>query len=320
MNSTLRKLRKLFRSPKQYFADSKINRQLSSFRKDSGNKVDIKQDNAEPIFSLSTDAVFISQKQSSKIKKDNCLFLLVNNQSKDLLAKLKDFKEVVQLREDHLIPIRINRKTIDVQEWTSAELIKRFNTKDIAYLSEFKFIISVNPTDNIAKAIRACSWNSLLVCVITKESSLSFCDEITTDALICPKKLEEKTIDYRHVKIFDEKTAEDLIEKIKQCLKELCSKTPDFFIPIKYIESKIIDSIDAYNGYDAIVKFKTKNHSIAPTSKFSELIRMIEIEEILIRESLFFRYKNIIKQCQKSNDYTNLIAKMTQDGSKFYYD
>lgn len=318
MNATLRKLRKLFKSPRQYFIDSKINKLLNPPKKQIMEKAS--SQNLEPIFSLSTDSIFISHKINSTIKKDNCLFLLVNKASQDLLEKIGGSQDVVQLRTDHLIPMHINRKSSEIEEWKEAEIIKKLTQKDINYLSEFKFIISVNPTDNIAKLIRSCNWNSILLSVITKNGNMSFCDKDNVDALICPKKYESQITDFKYVKTFDENDPKDLVEKIKESLRELCSRNPDYFVPIKRSTNIILNNIDRYRDYDAIVKISNNCFKESAPINFDESLKLVEIDHILIRESLFFRYKNIIKKCQAQDKYLQLISRMAKDGVHFYYD
>lgn len=324
-NNTYRKIKKLFRDPKQYWADSKIRKVLC------GNTEMVKETDVSVmnnlndanyslmIFDVGADGnvfVKVKNKINTKLKKDNCLFAVNSRESGDILQNImKVANDVTQLKTDNFVELRINRKNSLVKDASVALLVKCFKNEDIEWLASFKFLIVVNPTDNIYMALRNLSCWLRVIAIVDRQNVIDTINNENVDYLIVDESLRVDDGKYRYIKRFTKGKNEFL--KIRESLREISSKEPNYFLPILKSNNQTILDIEKFKIYDAIVRMK-KPFCKGNFNTFEELGKKFEISELFVREEVFFRYKKIIELCSKNKEYSKLICWMLKDGGRLY--
>ena len=186
------------------------------------------------IFDVGADGnvfVKVKNKINTKLKKDNCLFAVNSRESGDILLNImKVANDVTQLKTDNFVELRINRKNSLVKDASVALLVKCFKNEDIEWLASFKFLIVVNPTDNIYMALRNLSCWLRVIAIVDRQNVIDTINNENVDYLIVDESLRVDDGKYRYIKRFTKGKNEFL--KIRESLREISSKEPNYFLPI----------------------------------------------------------------------------------------
>lgn len=324
-SNAYRKIKKLFRDPKQYWADSKIRKILygnTDIVREVGQPAKSQSNNENyslMIFDMDeSDNVLVKVKNkiNTKLKKDNCLFAVNSRESGDILQNImKVANGITQLKKDNFVELRINRKNPLVKAASVALLVKGFKNEDIEWLADFKFLIVVNPTDNIYMALRSLSCWLKVVAIVDRQSVVDSINNENVDYLIVDDSLNVDDNKYRYIKKFTKGKNEFL--KIRESLREISSKEPNYFLPLLKLNSQTILDSEKFKIYDAIVRM-AKPFCMGDFKTFEELGKNFEVTELFVREEVFFRYKKIIELCDKNKEYSKLICCILKDGGRLY--
>lgn len=330
MNKTLRKIRKLFRSPKQYWIDSKLKKHLSKsilFRNSFSDGVRMNADvglispsaNQNSICaSLSKDTgVCISIEPITKtaLSRDNLLYLKQEDFDTQIEIKILESDDVTQFKQKNYLGYNLSDKLSS--EITVESIVDSLTQSQKDFFASFKFILLINPSSKLIYAIRHCSFKPRIILVVTKEDCLSNINKDYIDDLIVTNDISNllNINEYRNIEICQNQL-DAIYECIRYRMRELSSKDYNLFIPIKKTQPNKILKLNSYSNYDYLIK---ANLNLKGESKtFESLLKFINIDELYMREELIFRYKHLIRHCQQINNYEKLLKFTTFDGYKCY--
>ncbi len=337
MNKCYKKFLKLAREPRKFFYDSKFFKFIfenivSVLNKNTrGRVVDerIESDGCK-LISIKISRPMLSDELNIKyqnlcqtsLSKDN--LLIVDDDSeciKSIISNINWFDEarVVQFKSKNLAILKYQN---DKFTSSTEEILNAFPSEVKEFFGKFKFVLSCNPLSNYINAIRLCSTKVRTICIITNEKSIEYISPLNTDCLIISKHLVEKIKDvidqFRFIDIIDITNMHDIEFSVKESLRQLSSKDFNMFIPIKFDELSINNFVDPdlYISYDILCNFECATDSNNIT--FEQLLNSITVKSLLVREELYFRYKNLITYSKNKDDYRKLLGVMLKDGNKIY--
>lgn len=304
-NSVLhRKIKKFLRDPKQFFKDSKIfsKKGLVEVKKDIQNVVQKKEECCLLEGGKYTFGTF----SESKIK-GNILFLFPSSEtyfSKELVDACKTFKDFSPFQ-------KIVYGFFDTKdnELSDLEIINKIDVKNKTELAKVDFIFIFDGSSSFCSALRSCGP---FIKVYSVDINGLFLSQVG-DGYI---GFQEKNVFPREVII---NSQNDLPIAIRRIVQENLVKEIDLLLPVfgsfDYNEEylKIDTSIEK-----GIFYIKEYPKEFKTFEELSEGLAAVT-SRVLLCDSIYLRYKDLIEGIKKQEDLSILIKALSKDSVKIKF-
>lgn len=320
INTIQRKVRKLFKSPKQFFADSKAVKNLPIRKKNEEstknethnvfgsiflNEADclsLKFDKPVKPINYDFSSIIVKERKSSQPKNEPIYSNVISNP-----------KNFIGFREGNVILLNAPKSTLVNYLDLKVLQDKPWNG---APLSEYKNVFIVDPTNNLPLLIKSTSPFLNVHCIFTEKVS----EEDVTRCMKWSGMIDICIIHTKHDVPLDKvkraygfSSTNQLMDAINNIILIHGSKPYDLLVPC-FGNTPYIEHIDTLNesDCDVYVKIKKKLSCTNHRKSFSDLVDHLanNVEYILCRESIMQRYDNLINQ----RDISGFISQVSYEG------
>ena len=315
-----RKVRKLLKNPRQFFADSKAVKNLPISKKSEEstknevhnvlgsiflNEVDclsLKCD--KPIKPLNYDfsSIIVKERKSSQPKNEPIYSNIISN-PKDFIGFRERNVALLDAPKNTLINY-LDLKVLQDKPWNGSPL------------SEYKNIFIVDPTNNLPLLLKSTSPFLNVHCIFTEKVSkddIERCMKWSEAIDICIIH-SKHDVNIDNVKRrYEFSSTNQLLNAINNIVLIHGSKPYDLLVPCFGI-TPYIENIDDLNesNCDIYIKLKKKASCTGHRKSFSDLVGHLanNIDYILCRESIMQRYDSIINE----KDIKSFISQVSYEG------
>ena len=326
-----RKLKKLFRDPRQFFIDSKLINGLKNSRKFL-KEVDLKQKMSENSGAWDLEEVNVAAelqecRHISHISDEGKIAVLENQgaiqgwgcvivyEKGDEIRMLGLRKQLI--KNEDFWPFRAaNLRFICVESIGSASSLATINRIDVANkerVSHNSIYIFLDTAPSIVEAIRSCAPHIKTVIVETTRNKYRYENiDVHIDAILSMTLLDDARAIRKEAKF------ESLVEcaaSLRKIVQELGPKSPDMLLPVIYMGECDIDFFNwdarRFQGIINIV-----SHVDCRCNSFDEYIEHLssKVKGIMLLDSLYMRYKSLCETVENGGSSAPLIKACLYDG------
>lgn len=355
MGKFIKKTKKLFRNPKQYWNDSISKRYLDKLMRrhndkdhkeyEQTNKVSIinqgqkfnKIKSINKYSSIDKNRVinnYFGIDQNIKInnfsisnKPGNTLFFFKehdeeNRKISKLLSDCDRNSLFINFRDGYVFKF-FYRENENLNSCDVPSFYKTFSSDFVDAINKFQYLIFINPTSFLYRFIRGRTSKSHIIVILTSEKYITqYIDNQFIDTLFLnfdERKLENY-LQFRNIVTFD--TYDKVIESLNKFFIENSQKHYDMFLTL-FGNHDYMDNISELcsSQTECIIKFDNEN--IIPNQHcacYNDFLMALSphIKLILVRESVFFRYKSLIFRCKESLNWQSFLEKISYDGIRIH--
>ncbi|MCF5866927.1 hypothetical protein [Aeromonas veronii] len=321
-----RKVRKLFRNPKQFFADSKAVKNLPM---NKANGAPIKNEVSNVLGSIFfNDVDCLSLNLNKQIKPLNYDFSSIivkerrSSQPKNepiysnILSNPKNF---IGFRERNVV--LLDAPTSTIESYLDLKVLQEKPWND-AQFNEYRNIFIVDPRNNLPLLLKSTSPFLNVHCIFTEKvekADIERCIKWSgmIDVCILHSKHEINIPNIK--KTYSFSSTNQLLYAINNIILIHGSKPYDLLVP-SFGKVPYIDDIDTLNesGCDVYIKLKKKISCTGHKKSFSDLVEHLSnnVDYILCRESIMQRYDNLVT----NGDMINFISQVSYEGYRLEID
>jgi glycosyltransferase involved in cell wall biosynthesis len=346
-NPFQRKLRKLIRDPRLFFADAKvINKVMPSLairlRKGTyaqgPEKILPKEFLSEPIFvgiKFEVAIRWLSNEQGISINdlsgldaRTRSLFVLNRSAAKSELALLREMQRCGE--KFHLLsPINFVLAMFSGEEVaTPEEYLRGISSPKREKLSAVQNIVVTVKSLNFGRALRACNFGSRLFLIVRPDESLPSIPSEDIDVLIVPIGYSLAQRKLRRVLRYPSVSADNagIAGAVLRACQEAAPKALDVLLPVlgkcNYdpalldVDTRVTQGILLCNQQ---LNFVPEDTLHGRPLSFDEQIALLEprLEGVLLCESVMWRYRSLIDAAQEPSDWISIIKLAAYDGIRF---
>lgn len=314
-----RKIRKLIKNPKQFFADSKAVKSLpikkpeqvtksettnvlgSVFLHDLDN-ISLKLDKPVRPLNYEFSSIIIKERKSALPKNEPIYSNIITNPKN--FVGFREKNVVLLDAQEHTLKNHLDLKVLQEKPWNTSPF------------SEYRNIFIVDPTNNLPSLIKATSPFIKIHCIFTEKLStedIKRCIKWSDGIDICIVHSKHIITENNIKRIYSFSSTSQLLDAINNVILIHGSKPYDLLVPcIGY--TPFLNNIDSLNESDCDVYIKLKQKTICKGEKktFTDLTKELakNVDYILCRESIMQRYDNIISH----NDVEKFLSHVSSEG------
>jgi hypothetical protein len=346
-NPFQRKLLKLIRDPRRFFADSKgINNVLPSLAKrlragtSSPAPANILQKKylLESVFvgiKFGIAVSWLSNKQgiffndlSGPDARTRSLFVLNCSAAKSSAALLREIQRCGE-RFPFLSPSHMALATFSGTEVTTTEeYLRGIAPAERGKLSTVQNIVTTVNSLDFGRALRACHFGSRLFLIVRPDESLPPIPSEDIDVLIAPVGYSLDQIKLRRVLRYPSVRADNIgiAGAVLRACQEAAPKALDVLLPVlgkcNYDPSLLDVDIRSVQGIllcNQPPSFVFQEASLGSPISFDDQMALLrpQLEGILLCESVMWRYRSLIDGAQGPEDWVSIIKLAAHDGIRF---
>lgn len=343
-NMFKRKLRKLIHNPEQFWADSKMNKFIKSICHDNiptsdtnisdiANDTYLSENNINRISTIQKDKIVnnaiginehikISNININKNSKNTIIFRDIKcNYASEIINSIKEKCSSINFKKRYLFEY-IYEDSIKCNDKDIRAIINSFDKNFNDTISKFGIAIFINPNTQLFSILRSYFQDLKIMVILTKEYS-----EYDTllpeqiDVLALHEEMHDKIDIYTLRRYFIYKNHDELCNFLDIYTKESAPKHHDMLL-------KILGDVDFDTKY---MNINTSNiNCIIRLDKrcteknlcflsWDEYIKYISknIKSILVAESVFFNYKELIINSIDNNNWYTFLSLASYDGVRF---
>lgn len=342
-----RKLRKLTRDPRRFFAEAKvINHVMPSLAKRLRKEtyapapatVKPKEYLLEPVFSgikFGIAVRWLSNKQRTSFSdlagpdaRTRSLFVLNQSEAKSEVPLLREIQRCGE-KFPILSPSHMALATFSGDEaTTSEEYLRGIEPTEREKLSAVQNIVTTVKSLDFARALRACHFGSRLFLIVRPNESLPSIPPEDIDVLIAPVGYSLAHIKLRRVLRYPSVSADNagIAGAVLRACQEAAPKALDVLLPALgkcNCDATLLDvdtrSVQGILLCNQPLTFSSEEASLGHPISFDEQMALLEprIEGVLLCESILWRYRSLVDVAQGPSDWISIIKLAAYDGIRF---
>lgn len=328
-NTFVRKLRKLRRSPRAFFADSWISRTLHACQVPLASEglAATKTSMAEPEAQSVASATLVAPPDFCRIGITGqiafspsgkgpvgirCALVVREDQDDFVQRYLIDHQGFDALAPPRLNVGYFNHQLCNAQ--TELEFINRIPHSAKKNLANIDLIFLVNAPASLVNALGACAPHLRVFSIATDPGVLNALDSRLVTGIV-QVGFEKPTQTSRRIYCTD---LDSLHLALRRIVIESAPKSPDLLLPVRGGQNGFIGIRDFDTRRFGGIAFSTK---VVPKAgrTFAEFLVAFDqaVTDIYLSESIYLRYRTVCEQIESGGTSTEFFAKALADGIRF---